>query len=94
VTAPDPNATAYVGAWIAMGLGAAMVIAAWTAYRRFEIRRHRLNDCGFVLIFSAYLVLTLVRGGPQGILQWLITIACPVLIALALWRLFHTGEAR
>ena len=94
MTAPDPNVVAWVGAWIAMGLGAALVIAAWTAYRRFEIRRHRLNDCGFVLIFSAFLVLAVVKGGPQGPLEWVVTIASPVMIALALWRLFHTTEAR
>ena len=92
--APDPNATAFIGAWVAVGLGAAMVIAAWTVFMRRELRRHRLNDCGFVLIFGGFLVLTLVRGGPDAPLEWVVTIASPILIAAALWRLFHTGEAK
>ena len=94
MTAPDPNMTAYVGSWIAMGLGAALLISAWIVFRRHEIRRHRLNDCAFVLIFGAFLVLTLVDGGPQQPLEWVVAIASPIMIAAALWRLFHTHEAK
>ncbi len=91
---PDPAVVASTGAWIAMGLGAALVIAAWTAFRGQEIRRMRLNDSGLVLIFAANLVLILVKHGPQHPLEWFLMVVSPIIIAAALWRLSHTHGAR
>ena len=85
-----PHDIGQTGAWVGAGLGAAMVLYAWIAERNNEIRKHRLNDCGFVLIFGSTLVLTLIDGGPQGPLEWFITVVSPIMIAAALWRLFHT----
>jgi hypothetical protein len=85
-----PHQVGQTGAWIAVGLGAALVLYAWIAERRNEVRKHRLNDCGFVLLFGASLILTLIRGGPQSPLEWIVAIGSPIVIVAALWRLFHT----
>lgn len=79
------------GAWFAAGLGAAMILYAWIAERRNEVRKHRFSDCGMVLVFGATLVLTLIDGGPASALEWFITLVSPVIIFAALWRLFHTS---
>lgn len=86
-----PHDVGQTGAWVGAGLGAAMVLYAWIAERDNAVRKHRLNDCGFVLIFGSTLVLTLIDGGPRGPLEWFIAVVSPIMIAAALWRLFHTN---
>jgi hypothetical protein len=86
-----PQAVGMGGLWFAAGLGAAMVVYAWIVERHNVIRRHRLNDCGFVLIFGSTLVMTFVGGGPQSAMDWFMVVVSPVILALALWRLFHTN---
>ncbi|HYE43219.1 MAG TPA: hypothetical protein VEA15_07475 [Caulobacteraceae bacterium] len=92
MTVLDPYQVGLTGSWFAMGLGAAMVLYAWIAERHDEMRKHRLNDCGLVLIFAANLVLILVKGGPQHALEWFMMFASPIIVAAALWRLSHTSE--
>lgn len=87
----QPQDIGATGAWFACGLGAAMILYAWIAERRHEVRKHRLSDCGMVLVFGATLVLTLIDGGPKDPLEWFLTIVSPVIIFAALWRLFHTS---
>ena len=86
-----PHDIGQTGAWVGAGLGAAMVLYAWIAERNNEVRKHRLNDCGFVLIFGSTLVMTVVGGGPQDPIEWAVVVVSPIILALALWRLFHTN---
>jgi len=94
MTVLDPYQVGLTGSWFAMGLGAAMVLYAWIAERHDEMRKHRLNDCGLVLIFAANLVLIMIRGGPRHGLDWFMAVVSPLIIAAALWRLFHTTPAK
>lgn len=94
MTLLDPQQVGVTGAWFAMGLGAAMVLYGWIAERRNEIRRLRFSDCGLVLIFAANLVLIMIRGGPRHGLEWVMAVLSPLVIAAALWRLFHTTAAK
>ena len=91
MTELQPHVVGQTGAWFAAGLGAAMILYAWIAEGRNEVRKHRLSDCGMVLLFCATLVLTLIDGGPKDALEWFITIISPVIILAALWRLTHTS---
>ena len=90
----QPQDIGSAGAWVACGLGAAMILYAWIAENRNEWRRNRLSDCGMVLLFGATLVLTLIDGGPKDALEWFVAIFSPIVIAAALWRLSHTSAPR
>ena len=86
-----PLAVGMAGLWAATGLGAAMAVYAWIVERRNVIKRNRLSDCGLVLIFGSTLVMTIVQGGPKDPLEWFMAVVSPVILLLALWRLFHTN---
>jgi len=91
VTGWAPHEVGMGGLWFATGLGAAMVVYAWIVERHNIVRKHRISDCGLVLIFGATMVMTVVGDGPKDALEWFVAITSPIIFVVALWRLFHTN---